>query len=146
MPGADETKELTTRNQLRGTVAKVSLGSIMAEVEIDVDGQEFVAAVTRHSVERLGLAEDDAVTVLIKATEVMLAKGSGSYDELTTRNQIKGKVNAVETGSVMAEVRIGVTGGELVAAVTKHSVERLALAEGDDVVALVKATEVMLAR
>src|SRR5438477_816658 len=102
MPGADETKELTTRNQLRGTVAKVSLGSIMAEVEIDVDGQDFVAAVTRHSIERLGLAEDDAVTVLIKATEVMLAKGSGSYDELTTRNQIKGKVNAVETGSVMA--------------------------------------------
>jgi molybdopterin-binding protein len=30
--------------------------------------------------------------------------------------------------------------------VTRHSVERLALAEGDDVVALVKATEVMLAR
>src|SRR3954447_1788991 len=146
MPGADETKELSTRNQLRGTVATVSLGSIMAEVEIDVDGQDFVAAVTRHSIERLGLAEDDAVTVLIKATEVMLAKGSGSYDELTTRNQIKGKVNAVETGSVMAEVRIGVTGGELVAAVTKHSVERLALAEGDDVVALVKGTEGMLAR
>src|SRR4051794_7253128 len=124
MPGADETKELTTRNQLRGTVAKVSLGSIMAEIEIDVDGQDFVAAVTRHSIERLGLAEDDAVTVLIKATEVMLAKGSGSYDELTTRNQIKGKVNAVETGSVMAEGRIGVTGGELVAAGAKDSGRR----------------------
>jgi molybdate transport system regulatory protein len=138
--------DLTTRNQLRGTVARVSLGSVMAEVEIDVDGQELVAAVTRHSVERLGLADGDAVTVLIKATEVMLAKGSGSYDELTTRNQISGKVSAVETGSVMAEVRIAISGGELVAAVTRHSVERLALAAGDDVVALVKATEVMLAR
>jgi molybdate transport system regulatory protein len=138
--------DLTTRNQLRGTVASVNLGSIMAEVEIDVDGQDFVAAVTRHSIERLGLAAGDAVTVLIKATEVMLAKGSGGYDELTTRNQISGTVTAVETGSVMAEVRIAIAGGELVAAVTKHSVERLGLAKGDDVVALVKATEVMLAR
>jgi molybdate transport system regulatory protein len=138
--------DLTTRNQLRGTVARVNLGSIMAEVEIDVDGQGFVAAVTRHSIERLGLAAGDAVTVLIKATEVMLAKGAGGYDELTTRNQISGTVTAVETGSVMAEVRIAIAGGELVAAVTKHSVERLGLAKGDDVVALVKATEVMLAR
>jgi molybdopterin-binding protein len=33
-----------------------------------------VAAVTRHSVENLELKEGDEVTVLIKATEVMLAK------------------------------------------------------------------------
>jgi molybdopterin-binding protein len=33
-----------------------------------------VAAVTRNSIERLGLAEGDDVVVLIKATEVMLAK------------------------------------------------------------------------
>ncbi len=143
---ATETKDLTTRNQLRGTVSNVSTGSVMAEVEIEVGGQDFVAAVTKHSVERLGLKQGDSVTVLVKATEVMLAKGSGSYDELTTRNQIPGKVTGVETGSVMAEVQIKIDGGELVAAVTKHSVERLGLSKGDDVVALVKATEVMLGK
>lgn len=141
-----EARDLTTRNQLRGTVENVRTGSVMAEVEIDVRGEQFVAAVTKHSVERLRLAKGDEVTVLVKATEVMLAKGSGTYDELTTRNQIKGKVASIETGSVMAEVRIEVAGGELVAAVTRHSVERLGLAEGDEVVALVKATEVMLAK
>jgi len=146
MAASTETKDLTTRNQLRGTVESVRTGSVMAEVVIDVEGQQFVAAVTKHSVERLRLSAGDSVTVLVKATEVMLAKGSGSYEELTTRNQIKGKVRSVETGSVMAEVRIDVAGGELVAAVTRHSVERLGLAEGDDVVALVKATEVMLAK
>jgi molybdopterin-binding protein len=143
---ATETKELSTRNQLRGTVSNVNLGSVMAEVEIEVGGQDFVAAVTKHSVERLSLKQGDSVTVLVKATEVMLAKGSSTYDELTTRNQIPGKVTAVETGSVMAEVQIAIEGGELVAAVTKHSVERLGLSKGDDVVALVKATEVMLGK
>ena len=66
--------ELTTRNQLRGTVTSVDVGSVMAEVKVDVHGAVVVAAITRHSVERLGLREGDEVTVLIKATEVMLAK------------------------------------------------------------------------
>jgi molybdopterin-binding protein len=33
-----------------------------------------VAAITRGSVDDLGIAESDAVTVLIKATEVMIGK------------------------------------------------------------------------
>ena len=66
--------ELSTRNQLQGTVKSVKLGTIMAEVVVDVGGQEVVAAVTRGGVEHLGLAEGDSVAVLIKATEVMLGK------------------------------------------------------------------------
>jgi molybdopterin-binding protein len=70
----EDTVELSTRNQLKGTVKSVRLGTIMAEVVVDVGGQEVVAAVTRGGVEGLGLVEGDAVTVLIKATEVMLGK------------------------------------------------------------------------
>jgi molybdopterin-binding protein len=66
--------ELSTRNQLRGTVKSVKTGTIMAEVVVDIGGQEVTSAVTRGSVEHLQLAEGDAVTVLIKATEVMLGK------------------------------------------------------------------------
>lgn len=67
--------ELSARNQLRGTVKSVKLGTIMAEVVVDVNGQEIVSAVTRGSAERLGLSEGSAVTVVIKATEVLLATG-----------------------------------------------------------------------
>jgi molybdopterin-binding protein len=66
--------ELSTRNQLQGTVKSVRTGTIMAEVVVDVGGQEVVSAITRGSVEKLQLAEGDAVTVLIKSTEVMLGK------------------------------------------------------------------------
>jgi molybdopterin-binding protein len=66
--------ELSARNQLKGTVRSVRLGGIMAEVEVEVGDQEVVAAITRASVERLGLAEGMPITVIIKATEVMLAK------------------------------------------------------------------------
>jgi molybdopterin-binding protein len=66
--------ELSTRNQLRGKVVEVKLGTIMAEVTVDIGGQTVVAAVTRGGVEHLALAPGDDITVLIKATEVMLGK------------------------------------------------------------------------
>jgi molybdopterin-binding protein len=66
--------ELSARNQLDATVKDVKVGTIMAEVTVDVGGQDVVAAITRGSVERLGLNQGDGVKVVIKATEVMLAK------------------------------------------------------------------------
>jgi molybdate transport system regulatory protein len=66
--------ELSARNQLKGIVRSVNLGTIMAEVTVDVGGQEIVAAITRKSVERLLLDEGTEVTVFIKATEVMIGR------------------------------------------------------------------------
>ena len=64
--------KLSARNQLSGTVRRVELGAVMAEVTVDVGGQQIVSAITRASAERLGLAEGQPVTVFIKATEVLL--------------------------------------------------------------------------
>ncbi|HEX8862267.1 MAG TPA: TOBE domain-containing protein [Actinomycetes bacterium] len=63
---------LSARNQLTGTVRNVELGTVMAEVTVDVNGQEIVSAITRASAEGLGLREGQSVTVFIKATEVLL--------------------------------------------------------------------------
>ena len=64
--------QLSARNQLNGTVRNVELGAVMAEITVDVNGQQIVSAITRASAERLGLAEGQPVTVFIKATEVLL--------------------------------------------------------------------------
>jgi molybdopterin-binding protein len=66
--------KLSTRNQLAGKVTDVKLGAIMSEITVDVGGQTIVAAITRGGAENLELAPGDDVTVLIKATEVMLGK------------------------------------------------------------------------
>jgi molybdopterin-binding protein len=69
-------EDLSARNRLAGTVRSVRLGTIMAEVVVDVAGQEIVAAITRTSAERLGLQEGENVTVVVKATDVMIALGT----------------------------------------------------------------------
>jgi len=66
--------ELSARNQLKGKVKSVKLGTIMAEVLVDIGGHEIVSEITRASVERLKLQPGDAVTVIIKSTEVILGK------------------------------------------------------------------------
>jgi molybdate transport system regulatory protein len=56
-------------------VVSVDHGAVMSTVVIRLEGgQEVVAAITKDSVERLELAEGDAVTAVIKSTEVMVAK------------------------------------------------------------------------
>jgi molybdate transport system regulatory protein len=66
---------LSTRNQLTATVREVTEGNVMATVRVMLgDGQEVTAAITREAVQDLALVAGDQVTVLVKATEVMLAK------------------------------------------------------------------------
>ncbi|MDD3069913.1 MAG: TOBE domain-containing protein [Methanoculleus horonobensis] len=66
--------------------------------------------------------------------------------KLSARNQLPGKVKAIDEGVVTAEVVVALDGGgELTAVITKKSVESLGLAVGKKVYAVVKSTEVMVA-
>jgi molybdate transport system regulatory protein len=65
---------LSTRNQLPGTVAEVKHGEIMSSIKVTLNGGDTVtAAITKEAAEELGLKVGEPVTVLVKATEVMLA-------------------------------------------------------------------------
>jgi molybdopterin-binding protein len=67
--------------------------------------------------------------------------------EISARNQFKGTVTNIVTGGVMAEVTLNIGDGkEIVSVITKASAERLGLAQGVEVTALIKSSEVLLAR
>lgn len=65
---------LSARNQLAGTVKSIKTGNVMAEVVVSVGNIEIVAAITRGSVESLGLKTGDKVKAVIKATDVLIDK------------------------------------------------------------------------
>jgi molybdate transport system regulatory protein len=67
--------------------------------------------------------------------------------KLSARNRLKGKVTAVEKGVITAKVKIQIKVPAVVTAViTKEAVEDLDLKVGDEVEAIVKSTEVMIAK
>lgn len=66
--------ELSARNQIPGTVTSVKLGGVMAEIHVRVEGGDIVSAITADSATALDLKEGDRVTVVVKATEVLIGK------------------------------------------------------------------------
>jgi molybdopterin-binding protein len=67
--------------------------------------------------------------------------------QLSARNQLRGRITAVSLGAVMAEVTVDIGGGNsLVSAITRASAESMDLREGMDVVAVIKATEVLIGK
>ena len=53
---------------------KVTLGDIMAHVDVKIGKSLIESVITRRSAEQLDLKKGDKVTVVIKSTEVMLQK------------------------------------------------------------------------
>ena len=67
--------QLSARNQLEGRVVALRTDGLMAEVTIELaGGQRLVSVITRASADALALREGDAVSAVIKSTEVMVAK------------------------------------------------------------------------
>ncbi len=67
--------------------------------------------------------------------------------EISARNKMNGKITDIKTGEVMASVKIQVEEpGEITALITKESVEKLGLKEGDDATAIIKSTEIIVGK
>lgn len=67
--------QISARNQIKGKIKSVKLGEVMAEVVIELGtGEEIVSAITRGSVESLGLKVGDEAVAIIKSTEVIIGK------------------------------------------------------------------------
>ena len=97
-----------------------------------------------ESVKELGLEEGKECYAVIKATNVMFA--TSKIEGISARNQIEGTVVSVKEGAVNGHVTIEDEYGVRVSgSITNESIESLALAEGKKAVAIVKATDVMVA-
>jgi molybdopterin-binding protein len=67
--------------------------------------------------------------------------------KISARNQLKGRVIEVRKGQTTAHVRIDIGHGVIVtASITNEAVEDLALKPGDDVAAIIKASDVMVGK
>lgn len=66
--------------------------------------------------------------------------------QLSARNQLKGKIKEIKNGPVSTEVVLDVNGMSIVSSITTGSAETLNLKIGDDAIAIIKASSVMIAK
>jgi molybdopterin-binding protein len=65
--------------------------------------------------------------------------------KLSARNQLSGTVSEIRRGAAIANVTLDVGGQRLVASITVEAVDELGLAEGSQVTAVIKASDVIIA-
>jgi molybdopterin-binding protein len=65
---------VSARNQLKGKITDIVLGTVMAHITIQVGENVIESVITRRSADELNLKKGDSVTAVIKATEVLIAK------------------------------------------------------------------------
>src|SRR5213079_2524835 len=80
------------------------------------------------------------------AARAPAAERSGAIVSISGRNQLRGYVDEVRAEGLLAQVRLRIGDQTLTAIITRDAVEELKLRRGDEALAVVKATEVMVAR
>jgi molybdopterin-binding protein len=65
---------LSARNQIKGTVVEVKKGATTSHVRVDIgNGQIMTSSITNEAVDELGIKAKGHVTVVVKASDVMIA-------------------------------------------------------------------------
>ena len=136
---------ISARNQLHVVISDVKTGAVNSLITAKTRGGDVLkATVTVDSEKTLGLKAGKEAVFLFKAPNVIISKGENDL-RLSAANQLKGKITAVKEGAINAEIDVRTAGGEnLSAIVTNGSVKNLALAVGDEVTAIVKATQIIV--
>lgn len=138
--------KVSARNAFSGTIAKVTIGAVNAEVLLTVPGgDQIVASITKSSVETLALKEGLHAIALVKASWIILGIGLDPA-KISTRNVLSGTISNILAGAVNSEVDVKLSGGTILTAiVTNGSVQNMHLAVGEKVSAAFKASSVIIA-
>ncbi len=134
----------SARNQFGGKVQKVTRGAVNTEVELKLgDSLSIIATITNDSQRQLKLKKNDSATALIKSSWILLSNDVSIAT--SARNNIIGRVLRLKKGEVNSEVVINI-GNEktLCAIITNTSAERLGIQKNQTLLALFKASSVIL--
>ncbi|MES3084811.1 TOBE domain-containing protein [Sphingomonas faeni] len=67
--------KLSARNQISGTIVSITPGAVNGSIKVDIGGGNVVTAnITEEAIQELGLATGETVTVIVKASDVMIGK------------------------------------------------------------------------
>ncbi|HCN41862.1 MAG TPA: transporter [Proteus vulgaris] len=138
--------KVSARNQLVGKVIDIIEGAVNNEVVLSLaHGEKLATIITKESCGSLNIKKDGEAIAIIKAPWVVLALPDCGLN-FSARNQFAGKVTQIVQGAVNSTVHLETAKGlELTAVITNESLQEMMLGKGSDVLALVKASSVIVA-
>ena len=138
--------KVSARNQLKGKISNIVVGSVNNEVEITLDGgDKLTTIITKQSSDSLDLAIGKVAYAIIKAPWVVLADPTCKL-KFSARNQLAGTIKKFTKGAVNSNVVVETDKGlNIIAVITNESLEEMNISEGKAINAIVKASSIILA-
>ncbi len=131
-------------NRLNGKIVNIIRGKIHAHVQILWKEVLLSVIITSVSCDDMHLTAGDSICVIIKGTDIMLAKSISGM--LSARNRTMGLVKQIIRGDVLSKVLIESQGDVLHAIITNASLDEMKINNGDEITAIVKSTELILSK
>jgi len=108
------------------------------------DGNKLVSVITNEATEELNIKEKDKAIFIFKSSDVLISTDENL--KISSRNRLKGVVVEVIEGAVNSEVKLKVGDIIITAVITNDAVKELNLEEGKEAIALIKATNILVAK
>ena len=137
---------ISARNQIDVTVEEVKNGAVNTLLVLTTaQGTKMYASITESSTESMHLQVGDKVIAFFKASHVLI--GIGWSIPISARNKLQGVIKTIIKGAVNSEVALTLPSGDVLSSiVTNDAVEDMALKVGEEVVAIIKSSDVMIAK
>ncbi len=129
-------------NRLKAKIADIELSDSLSKVKLTVAGITLWTVVIEKPGATDYLRKENEVDLLFKETEVILSQSQS--DSISIENVIPGQVKSISNSQLLSTVAIETEVGEIKAIVSSSALNKMQLAIGDDIVALIKINEIML--
>lgn len=135
---------LSARNQLSCEITDVKTGAVNSQISAKLSNGEILRAnVTVESEKNLNLKVGKKVVFIFKAPSVMLAKEENL--KLSAANLLKGRVIEAKIGSVNAEIVLEISNHQTITSIiTKDSAMDMKIGVGDELTAIIKASQIII--
>lgn len=137
--------QISARNQIQAEVVSVDSENVNANILLKLkSGKELLSTITKEAVENLHIEEDQTVIAIFKSNAVWLAK---KVDEKRYENRLEGIVTKIDKDVENTKVVVDIGHHDTVVSVMPTAVlEKMELIEGNSVIAMIKANDVMVGK
>ncbi|MGA9291286.1 MAG: TOBE domain-containing protein [Ignavibacteriaceae bacterium] len=130
-------------NNLIGEISNIKSDEHFSIVEMIIDGNVFKSIIIETPETVPFLKTGNKINILFKESEVSIAKDLKG--RISLQNKIPCIIKGIEKGKLLSKIILDFNSKKIVSVITTGAVEQLELKENDDVLALVKTNEVILA-
>ncbi len=133
----------SSRNMITGYIKEFSTAEYNTKLELSIsEDTSLFAIIPTATFIDMHLKKGDKVFALVQESSIMLS--TAQLHGISARNMIKSTISALKTDAVSTEVKLSIGKNTLTSAISNESLESLNLQIGQEIYAIIKATDIIV--